>query len=80
MVRPCDVNAMPSTTVTTPRVSPRQVAGEPMAKKLNKTKAMQARDSICRTVFNNIFLDIVLRCNLARQSASWSLRRPLLTP
>ena len=51
-----------------------------MAKKLNKTKAMQARDSICRTVFNNIFLDIVLRCNLARQSASWSLRRPLLTP
>ena len=59
---------------------PRQVAGEPMAKKLNKTKAMQARDSICRTVFNNIFLDIVLRCNLARQSASWSLRRPLLTP
>ena len=41
------------------------VAGDEISKDLNKKKAQQVRDSICRATFNNVFLDIVLRCNSA---------------
>ena len=41
------------------------MGGALIAKSLNKKKAQQCRDSICRATFNNIFLDIVLRCNIS---------------
>ena len=37
-----------------------KMGSETVPKSLNKKKAQQARDSISKTIFNNIFLDIVL--------------------
>ena len=40
-----------------------EMGGQMIAKELNKTKAMSARDAICKSLFQAIFLEIVDRCN-----------------